>query len=240
MRANKTFTLIELLVVITIIAILAAMLLPSLSRARAMGKAANCNSNLRQMALGMSAYTIDAEHYPVGHTAASDIVWPALIRQFTTDPAIFHCPAEDSDSAWDVQFGSGQPAEYGYEEDEFRLRPTTLFSYGHNNWGSQDFRIPQLGLGSHAGDARWGPVAASQVVDASDMIAIGDSLADGSWDAFIDSNQIREFPFARHIFRTQIVFADGHSEALEVGQIVDLAHSAPEIRQRWNNDNLPH
>jgi prepilin-type N-terminal cleavage/methylation domain-containing protein/prepilin-type processing-associated H-X9-DG protein len=237
---HRRFTLIELLVVIAIIAILAALLLPSLSRARAMGKAANCHSNLRQMALGMSAYTIDSEHYAVGHTTGSDIVWPSLIREFVTDPEVFICPAEDGDARWVVRYGSGLPAEYGYDDDEFRLRPGTPFSYGHNNWGSQDFRIPQLGLGSHAGDARWGPVAAARVVNAADMIAIGDSFVDGSWDAFIDSDQPREFPYARHIFRTQIVFCDGHTESLEVGEIVDPARANPEIRKRWNNDNQPH
>src|SRR5258708_5817391 len=73
-RSAGGFTLIELLVVIAIIAILAAMLLPVLARAKCKGYAAQCMSNGKQLMLGWRMYADDNRDNLVG---AMNIPWGA-------------------------------------------------------------------------------------------------------------------------------------------------------------------
>ena len=81
----KSFTLIELLIVVAIIGILASLLLPSLSRARAEAQSAVCKSNLKQIGIGVFLYTDDSNDFmPTNNIASSAAFSPGLV--FYTAP----------------------------------------------------------------------------------------------------------------------------------------------------------
>ncbi|MCM8537231.1 MAG: DUF1559 domain-containing protein [Lentisphaeraceae bacterium] len=105
---KKHFTLIELLVVVAIIGILVSMLLPSLSRAREMGKAAVCTSNQKQLGIATVSYFGDFDDiFPFGMT--NDIqnwggTWPntdsqppqQVIYPYVDNKEVYVCPTDET------------------------------------------------------------------------------------------------------------------------------------------------
>lgn len=255
---NRAFTLIELLVVIAIIAILAALLLPALSRAKTKAQGTKCTSNLRQLGLAMIIYIGDHGVYPVGIDGANDSawIWPTLLRQTmynsSSSTEVFHCPGAPPASQWIPKFGSGQPARLGYFKDEVRLKPGGSFfmSYGYNVWGAFAGNNPNTGLGVYLGDPIWGETKESAVVKPSEMIALGDSnwdlkqKGDRDWSGFIGMYDERQWPLEVHGKRTSIAYCDGHVASKRrldiIGQLHKDLGSRQQVATQWNRDNRPH
>jgi prepilin-type N-terminal cleavage/methylation domain-containing protein/prepilin-type processing-associated H-X9-DG protein len=94
-RISSGFTLIELLVVIAIIAILAAILFPVFARARENARRASCQSNIKQILLGVTQYTQDYdERFPRPIAVSPALAqWSDLLQPYLKSTQIFECPS---------------------------------------------------------------------------------------------------------------------------------------------------
>ena len=116
---RKAFTLIELLVVIAIIAILAAILFPVFARARENARRASCQSNLKQIGLGIAQYTQDYdEKFPTrtgGNAPVSSNtggVW-IILQPYLKSEQIYQCPSETN--------APGGAASSAYSDYQYNL-----------------------------------------------------------------------------------------------------------------------
>jgi len=244
----RAFTLIELLVVIGIIAILAALLLPALSRAKASAKSVKCKSNEKQLGLALTLYVGDFQAYPYpAYVPAANqkkaFFWFDALAMYLSNTrwgeGVFRCPSYQ----WKVYEGEG--IQIGFK--------VPGGSYAYNGSGSSPKAGPsgwiRAGLGlpafTTAGSSSFRAVKESDVKAPSDLYALGDARIEkwpngwmiGPFDYegshFWMTKKIAKLPHGR-VFN--MLFVDGHVESVQTN---DLFEANSSYRRRWNNDNLP-
>jgi prepilin-type N-terminal cleavage/methylation domain-containing protein/prepilin-type processing-associated H-X9-DG protein len=201
-RAAAAFTLIELLVVIAIIGLLAALLLPALSRAKQKALQTTCLSNLHQQSVAIFLYAGDHEevlppmYLRSATNGAEDLAWPDLLAQYINQGRTnrtYFCP---SDRASD-------DLSYGLNELGFPDR--TVGEWDGPNRLSHFQHVATTVMG---GDLGTGDDYHTPRPDTIVMLAPGSALEAGNEDS--------ARPAARHNDRCDLSFMDGHVDKMRL------------------------
>ena len=245
---NSGFTLIELLVVIAIIAILAAILFPVFARARENARRSSCQSNLKQIGLGLLQYTQDYdERLPYDSLEDNPrtwwVFWMDAIYPYVKSEQLFNCPSAPSTMA-----------RYTYSDNRFTNTFTRYYN-GHYAANSA-FRDPSTTTSAHGPVIRYAfPVppstslakigSPSETVFAMDGGKPSGNACTGTWDwqdnvaiswyspgneptINADCNGIPAAGYttgfswlpARHLETLNVLWCDGHVKAMRLDNLL--------------------
>ncbi len=251
-RGRYAFTLIELLVVIVVIGILAGLLLPVFSRAKARAQSLSCLNHERQMGLALRMYVDENHVYPY---------WLGLgTYQYQGTGTL---PLDANIGTWQQALEPYYQIKWYQNEFQcpayrglFDVYPD-IGSYGYNAFGS-DFSATStcLGLGVSPGQTSYllqSPVSDSQVLFPSEMVAITDArnffgedpkIGQPFWGYnWAQPGLHRPVPIAYTLQRPpqhgqsfNVLFCDGHMASMRVLDLFSLTKNAP----IWNNDHQRH
>ena len=203
---KRAFTLVELLVVIAVIALLAALLLPALNRAKAAARRTVCINNARQINLALRMYADDHRDAMLAVTNQEDLyvtykasLQPYLSRNIsgTNDP-LFVCPADD--------FDCNDPA----------IKEFFLFEHvsGRGFYRQQATRYSSYWFNGEAPDkpeTRMGGKPFSSVREPSRVVLLGEI----SGCIALSAHDRRE-PYQFNNARNVMSFVDGHVSYLRI------------------------
>jgi prepilin-type processing-associated H-X9-DG protein len=261
------FTVVELLVVVAILGILAALIFPALGGAKQKAQQAQCANNLRQLGIAQAQFVSDHHGYPYwtqvrnppgdypnpkegwldAFGAYANVVCWNTNRQPYQTAGLFHCPAARPPASppWpkNVSF-----SDYGYNAYGITLQ---LFDT-NGSLGLSRLLVTRRDGGPFdvSGSDVHQPVRETEVVNPSEMLAIGDGFT-GNSQVLVDGRLTFGLRFdvvelvgstrrvyRRHAGKGEVVFCDGHVEALTLDSL--FTEKNDEVLRRWNRDHQPH